>query len=214
MGLICIAGTIELAVASVWSYATYRWAFLSTIAVVSYFAKAETAGDINGIFHIDPAALPMTMIAGSVMRFTSYLFFPMVAVFLVALFLAVLLFCGNELKEKSHTEKLSKWMRLGAILLSSSLAALSIYLHLNEQGIRFKLYRIAQATDFVSSFECQGIDSRMYNALFIGPEQRRVLIAPKLLQNFVPGQSTEYMDITQPVEIPARLQELECVPSN
>jgi hypothetical protein len=211
--LISIGAMLELALASVAKYASFRWGFAAVLAFVTFFAKAQAMADLNSIFHIDPAALPMTLLAGVTMRFASYLFWPMASIAAFSFLALIIMKCGPVLQGKSEIEKISMASN-GLFALVTSLMALGIiHFQLSDEGIKGKLYRLAHDSDFVSKFDCNGFDSKYLDALFIGPDQRKALFARKLSSEFVLNVDQEPPELLKSVDIPKDFVIAECIPS-
>jgi hypothetical protein len=101
------------------------------------------------------------------------------------------------------------WLRWFASMLAFGLLLFFDLARLGNQERAQLLYRVAQASDFVAAFRCQGVESKGLTGLFIGPEQRRVLLAPVIedpdfLLKDVPG-------LFKPVKIPEEFPIVECV---
>lgn len=213
LGLASIAGYIEAFMKSALGFESFRWIFAAGIAFIVYLSRVDTVNDINAIFHIDASALPLTTIAGTAMRFASYMFWPMVAVCAVSTLFIAFMMWGSILDDKADLEKISLGIRVFAALLASGLAAMFIYAQLADAAISAKLYRIAHSSDFVSKFNCEHIESDKFDVLFIGSEQRRVLVAPKIQpEDMLFNTRKQQPAILMPVKIPEYFTVMECSP--
>lgn len=213
MGLVSIAGYIEAVAKSALGFESFRWIFAAGIAFIGYLSRIDATNDINAIFHIDASALPLTAIAGTAMRFASYMFWPMVAVFCISAIFVVLMIWGTILEGKDDIEKIALGIRVFAALVASGLAAIFVHAQLADAAISAKLYRIAHSSDFVSKFNCEHIESEKYDVLFIGPEQRRVLVAPKIPpEDIFFNPRRQQPTILLPVNIPVYFPVMECSP--
>lgn len=195
-------GLAEFKVTSLW------WAAL--FAVLGYFARISALNDVNQLFHIDPVAVPMTLVAASVMQFFVWMKWPFMVVALGSLIALLLMWKGTYFDvEVNETERMASGWLTVSNLVSCALAATFISYQLDEDGRKQKLYRTAHAADFVSQFTCVGIDKAHFSVLFIGPEQRRILIAPKLPEPvlFV-NRSPEFL---QALKVPKEFPVTECI---
>lgn len=213
LGLFSIAGFVETKMKSALGFESFRWVFVSALACVAYLSRVDAVNDINGVFHIDAGALPLTTIAGTVLRFATYMLWPMGFVFAISVLLIVGMFRGCLLDGKDDIEKMGLGTRVFAAALSSGLAMLLILTQLKDDGIKSKLYRVAHKADFVGSFNCQGIDPNKFAALFIGPEQRRVLLAERIPDDTSIFNATGLQpELMRPVSIPAYFPIMDCSP--
>lgn len=211
LGLFSIAGYLELVAKSIWGFESFRWGFAACIALFSYLSRIDAANDINMLFHVDASALPLSTIAGTAMRFAAWMRWPMVFVFIASLIAIGLMVFGSLLQEKDDVEKFAVGIRIFAATIASGLAWLFIHAQLSDDGIRLKLYRIAHTADFVDKFNCKGYDSNKFDGLFIGPEQRRVLIAPKIAQvNQLFNADQQPPELMQTVDVPQYFPIVEC----
>ena len=81
---------------------------------------------------------------------------------------------------------------------------------LDGAGRQQKIFRIALAADFVSEFSCSGINNKKFSVLFIGPEQRRVLVVPRIPEPSLLGNGSP--EFLQSLNLPAEFPVLDCVP--
>lgn len=213
LGLISIGGLLEAWIKPALGFEIVRWVFVSGLAFVVYLSRIDAVNDINAIFHIDASALPLTSVAGTVMRFATYMRWPMVIIFAVSLLTMGLMAWGTVLEGKDEMAKIGLGVRVFAALVSSGLAWCLIHFQLNDAGLSAKLYRIAHKSDFVGSFNCKSIDPQIFDVLFIGPEQRRVLAAPKIQgdTNFTDEQEQQ-PELMRPVSIPNYFSVTDCSP--
>ena len=170
---------------------------LAALAVLSFFAHGQAAGEVNAIFHVDAAAFPHATTAATVFIVLSWLFWP--AVGAVALSLAGAL---RSLHRKSAAAAVTGL----TVLLGSATIAGAVGLQLRDAGARANdIYQVARALDFDERFECDrgvpGIDG----AAFIGTEQARALIAPRLVVNPRGAHA-----LFRHVEVPAHFEIAAC----
>lgn len=186
------------------------WAVMA--AFLAYFARAAAVDDVNAVFHVDASALPMAVLAGTVMHLFSWLRLPFLAVCLVSAFAIVGMLRGTQWDERTgEGEKFALFVIALMSLFVCGIGAAFISAQLDEGGRRQKLYRIAHATDFSGTFRCAGVDDRAYSVLFIGPDQRRALVAPKVPPPSLFGQRTH--EFLRSLRYPGEFPVVECVPS-
>lgn len=182
------------------------------LAILAYFARVAALDDVNRVFHIDPSALPMTLAAANVMRFFIWMEWPFIIMASISFVVLMLIAKGTYFSEDMpENERAASGILVFSIMMNCILCAAFIHFHLDEQGRQQKLYRTAHATDFVSTFHCQGIDADKFSVLFIGPEQRKVLVAPKLPAPLLFGKrSAEFL---QALMVPAEFPTVDCAPT-
>lgn len=210
-GLLVALGALEEAFASsVSSFRSAQWAVAALIAVVTYLGRMQAINDLNSIFHIDASALPMTLTAGTVLNVAAKLSWFFVALAGVGAASLVLMYLGVVFDEK--TEEVRKLRAVSvafAVVVSCGVSAGFAHVHLKEDLRQQKLYRLAHMTDFSGSFRCEGIDSQANDVLFIGPEQRRVLVAPKLPTDLM--QDERQPELLQQVAVPPEFELKDCI---
>lgn len=215
IGLMALGGAVEkifdkgfddFKVSTLW------WAII--LGIVGYFARMYALVDVNSIFRVDPSALPMTIIAASAIQVFSWMKVPFIFVAVLSLFVIIGMLRGRYFDaDASDGAKAASAFLVVSNLVCCSVAAIFISQHLNEESRKQKLYRIALATDFVSQFDCAELSSKTVSVLFIGPEQRRVLVAP-LLEPSMPvifAQPTS--QFLTPVTVPSEFPVMNCTPS-
>jgi hypothetical protein len=111
----------------------------------------------------------------------------------------------------SEEEKTASYFLTICNFFCCGLAVLFIFRHLDDEGRAQKIYRTAHAADFVSKFDCAGWSGENVSVLFIGPEQRRILVAPNLPEPSLFSQKTS--EFLQPLKIPAKFPVVECTPT-
>jgi hypothetical protein len=210
-GLVVALGALEEVFASsLTTFKSAQWAVAALIAVVAYSGRVQAINDLNSIFHIDASALPMTLTAGTVLNVAALLFWFFVALAVAGVISLVLMYGGAVFDEKTEEVKKLRAVSVAfAVVISCGVSAGFAYVHLKENFRQQKLYRLAHMTDFSGSFRCEGIDAEASSVLFIGPEQRRVLVAPKLPTDQI--QDERQPQLLQQVAIPSEFEVRDCV---
>lgn len=213
VGFFALAGTVEKVLGSgfgEFKVSALWWAAL--LAVLSYFARLSALVDVNSVFHIDPSSLPLTVIATSVMHMFLWMKFPFIAISVLALFVLALMLSRNYFGDDvSGEERTASGFLTFSNFVCCGLAAAFISNHLDDESRRQKIYRTAHAADFVSEFDCAGWTSENVSVLFIGPEQRRILVAPHLPEPSMVAQKTS--EFLQPLKVPKTFPVVECIPT-
>ena len=146
----------------------------AALACLSFFAHGQAEGEVNAIFHADATAFPHATAAATVFIVLSWLFWPAVAAIAASLAGA-----AHSVHRKSAGAAVTGL----TVLLGSATIAGAVGLQLLDGAARANdIYQVARALDFNERFECDrgipGIDG----AAFIGTEQSRALIAPRLAE--------------------------------
>ena len=209
LGLLVVVGYVELIVGRALGFKSATWAIGAGLAIVGYVCHVEAAQAVNGIFHVDVSALPLTVAAGTALLMFAFFKWAMLCACAVsATILIVLSF--DILHRDTPTEAVSNFCAAIAATLFSGFAFVVAYNQLSDDMLRSKLYRVAHDTDFSAFYDCVGHDPKRFDALFIGPDQRRALFAPKLddeeLQERINGRAA----IMLPVEIPEAFEVADC----
>ncbi|WP_044270357.1 hypothetical protein [Pseudomonas fluorescens] len=185
------------------------WGFL--LATLGYVGRLRAVADVNAIFHVDASAFPLTMIAGTTLHMAKLMFWPCIGVVLITACILVLICMGSYFESASSAEE--KWgvvVPTITALITCGIGALFISSNLSPERRAEILYRTAHTTDFNDTFRCAGIDDRQYSAIFLGPEQRRVLLAPKLQEFSLEKKAY----VLKRAEVPEDFSILECFPDN
>ena len=74
-GFLTVANSIEN-LASRWGVAQGKWVLALVFGVIVYVERGRAMGDINAVFHVDPAALPMTLVAITATRTAMFFKWP------------------------------------------------------------------------------------------------------------------------------------------
>lgn len=181
-----------------------RYACLAVFTLGAYVARVNGLNDINSVFHIDPGALPLTAWVATALHMLKLLQPFFIGGLASAIYLAF-----DRAKGWSGIYEDKDWIHW---TVCSVALGLFVIIGLARTGTDARaqfLYRVSQDTDFVSKFACQGIEATGVVGLFIGPDQRRVLLAPEI-------HDSEFFDrevprLFKPVKIPKEFPILDCV---
>ena len=145
---------------------------LGALALASFMAHAQAADEINAIFHFDASAFPHALAAGTAFVLLSWLLVP-----IVLLCLASLLYAAAPFWRKSFRAAVAGTCVLFASLMFLGLVGFQMFDPAQRAN---NIYQVARAMDFNSSFECSGAMPGSDGVAFVGPDQRRGIVAPKL----------------------------------
>lgn len=152
-------------------------------------------------------ALPLTTIAMTVISFALYMYIPMVIILIASVAILILIAIDRIYEDAKDPERIRIIILLTTASVTAVIFTILVYDIRKENTLKYITYRIAQKTDFVSSFNCIGIDQKVSNVLFIGPEQKRILVAPKIT-----SEPKNHLDITAPVKVPDNFYLGDCLP--
>lgn len=187
------------------------WAVL--VGVFTYIGRIGAVSDINRIFHIDASAFPLTLFASTAIHVAVLLFWPIVVMLSFVLLLLIVMWKGDYFGNYEEAEeKFSQVIPTVVIACTLGFSAFFIYGRLCDDENRSEIiYRIAHASDFSSSFRCLGLSEEEDRVLFIGPDQRRVLVAPKIVEPIL--SMSKKAEILKDVYIPKEFRTVDCIPS-
>jgi hypothetical protein len=159
-------------------------------ALATFVAHGKAVGEINSIFPIDASVLPHATAAASVMLIATWSFWAvLIPTCIISAFCAI---CHYK-KAQAGNATMS-FAVFVATLLWASLIDHQIAPERKRQG---NLYQIALEFDFNKRSKCSGLPEGAEGVAFIGPDQRRAIIAPRLVVTKVVPTS-----IFREVEVP------------
>ncbi|WP_141749568.1 hypothetical protein [Duganella phyllosphaerae] len=169
---------------------------LGAIGLVSYLAHGQAGEEVNAIFRQDASAFPYTTTAATAMTIASWAFWPVIIVYLLVL--AHLIWRVTKFDEK-HAFAMTM-----VIVNMASFVSFIEHQTRDDGNRKGNLYKIALAMDFNNYFRCANATERTNHVAFIGSDQKRAIVAPKLVMrnNNPAGFST--------VEIPAHFPLTTC----
>ncbi|MBX8588635.1 hypothetical protein K5D56_04510 [Pseudomonas cichorii] len=182
-------------------------AWIVLFAYFAYVAKAQAVSEINSIFHVDAALLPMTLLAVTVLQVMSLLFWPVIV---ISTLIVLVAYVWRDDFFGSHGG-----LAIVITLIISAVAQI-IFAGLvwgwvdSSAQRKSTIYRIAHFADFSSSFRCKDLDESKLSVLFVDPAKARVITAPKIPE-FVLSFSRKPTWL-QPVTIPKEFPQRTCVP--
>ncbi|QZI73706.1 hypothetical protein K5F93_15580 [Pseudomonas protegens] len=173
-------------VKSLWGFTVTKLLVSIVLSCVVIYARGKAAGYINGVFHVDASALPITLVyITGLMVFK--LLLPFVFAITITLFVAHIFAAIGWLKDKL-TGKQNELPPLYS-LLSVFVSGVILFYgwnwsngQLSDSRVPEKVYLMAHALDFNQSHECANIDANK-PVVFLGNAQESVLVAPYKLEN-------------------------------
>lgn len=173
-------------VKSLWGFTVTKLLVSIALSCVVIYARGKAAGYINGVFHVDASALPITLVyITGLMVFK--LLLPFVFAIATTLFVVHIFTAIGWLKDKL-TGKQDELPPLYS-LLSVFVSGVILFYgwnwsngQLSDSRVPEKVYLMAHALDFNQSHECANIDANK-PVVFLGNAQESVLVAPYKLEN-------------------------------
>ncbi|UQS18262.1 hypothetical protein JJN09_27420 [Pseudomonas sp. HS6] len=195
------------------NYAVSAFFWTILLGAATYFAKMKAVSDINSIFPFDASALPMTLVAGTVIQLSIFLFWPLVTCAAVTAIYFFFKIRDSEFWSETHKNPLAVIFSAALIFFMTGMSAFYVNHFFSETKRLHILYRVAHAADFSSNFNCAGVDPQQYHVLFVGPEQRRISIAGIIPETFL-YFGPRVADIVQEVTLPSKesLELQDCLP--
>ncbi|PWF47750.1 hypothetical protein [Massilia glaciei] len=148
---------------------------LATFALATYVAHGRAVGEVSAIFQIDASALPHATTAASAMVIATWIYLAAVLPILIDSAVLMLYYYGKS--EGGNA------MIAFAILISSVLwAGLLNFQAMPAHARKSNLYQIALEMDFNKRSHCSGLPADSEGVVFLGPDQRRATVAPRLVE--------------------------------
>lgn len=173
-------------VKSLWGFTVTKLLVSIALSCVVIYARGKAAGYINGVFHVDASALPITLVyITGLMVFK--LLLPFVFAITTTLFMVHIFTAIGWLKDKL-TGRQDELPPLYSLLSVFASGVILFYGwnwsngQLSDSRVPEKVYLMAHALDFNQSHECANIDANK-PVVFLGNAQESVLVAPYKLEN-------------------------------
>lgn len=173
-------------VKSLWGFTATKLLVSIALSCVIIYAKGKAAGYINGVFHVDASALPITLVyITGLMVFK--LLLPFVFAITITLFVVHLFAAIGWLKDKfiGQQDELPPLYSLLSVFVSGVIIFYGWNWsngQLSDSRVPEKVYLTAHALDFNQSHQCANIDANK-PGIFLGNVQESVLVAPYKLEN-------------------------------
>lgn len=174
-------------VRSLWSFTATKFLVSVILSGLVFYARGRAAGFINGVFHIDASALPITLVLT-----TGLMVFKLLVPFVLAV--AIILFLVHSLNGIGWFKNKLTGEDAGLPPLYSFLAIFvsGVILffgwnwssgQLGDSRVPEKVYLMAHALDFNQLHECANVHAEQ-PVVFLGNAQESVLVAPYRLEDF------------------------------
>lgn len=174
-------------VRSLWSFAITKFLVSIILSVVVLCARGKAASYLNGVFHIDASALPITLVLTTGLLVLKWLV-PFILTVAVALSLVHGLIGAGWIKGKLDGSSVDEPPLYS--LLSFLVSGVILYFgwgwssdQIADSRVPEKVYLMAHALDFNYSHECANVAANQ-PVVFLGNSQESVLVAPYRLADF------------------------------
>jgi hypothetical protein len=173
---------------------------LGLLALATFIAHGQAVGEVNAIFLVDASALPHTTTAASAMVIGAWLLWAvLLPVLAVSSIFAIFYYVKSRLGD---------FMIAFAICLACiTWVALVAQQAGPELRRKSNLYQIALEMDFNKRSSCVGLPKGAEGVLFIGPDQRRAIVAPQKVMIETRG---EFGKLVPQLQIPSNFQVVDC----
>ncbi|WP_426105443.1 hypothetical protein [Massilia sp. TSP1-1-2] len=169
-------------------------------ALATFVAHGQAVGEVNNIFHIDASSLPHATTAASAMAIGAWLFWAVLIPATVASG-AWLIRCASALRWGDAT--------ITAAIFFAGVTWSAVVGHQAAPDVRRQsnIYRIALAMDFNKRSNCEGVPAASEGVVFIGPDQKRAIVAPPRVDILSRGG---FSSLVPQVQVPTEFQIVEC----
>lgn len=169
-------------------------------AVVTFAAHGRAVGEVNAIFQIDASALPHATAAASAMTIGTWLFWTVLVPVTFASGAWFVRCCAIRLYGDATIA--------GAILVAGAAwCGLIGHQAAPDQRRQSNLYQIALAMDFNKRSHCLGVPHDSEGVVFIGPDQRRAIVAPRRVEISSRGR---FSSLVPQLQVPPSFPIVEC----
>ncbi|MES3021072.1 MAG: hypothetical protein V4857_05750 [Pseudomonadota bacterium] len=148
---------------------------LAMIALATYVAHGKAVGEVNAIFQLDASALPHATTAASAMVIATWIYMAAVLPTLIGSAVLMLYYYG---KSEGGNALIAFAILMCAVLWAGLLNVQAVPAHARKSN----LYQIALEMDFNKRSHCSGVPMDSEGVVFIGPDQRRAIVAPRLVE--------------------------------
>lgn len=193
---------------SLWGFASTKFLVSVILSGVVLYSRGSAAAYVNGVFHVDASALPITLVfTTGLLIIKLVLPFVLFAAFLLSLahvLISVGWVKGKLAGQAPHEPPMYSVL---AVFVSSVILYFGwCWSHdqIADSRLPEKVYVMAHALDFSYSHECDNIP-RDRPVIFLGSAQEAVLVAPYKLSSF---DFAEFFENT--VSVPMNFSRMKC----
>lgn len=144
---------------------------LAAVAVATFVAHGAAGVEVNEIFPYDPSNFPHALAAASAMIIVSWLYWAIVPILLAS--------AGSFIYHFFKSEGSNTVISCCVALSFVSIVSLITYQVHPANARGNNIYQIALEMDFNKRHHCVGVPDGSEGVVFIGPEQRLALVAPR-----------------------------------
>lgn len=195
-------------VRSLWSFASTKFLVSIILSGVVLYARGKAASNINGVFHVDASALPITLVFTTALLVLKLLV-PFILTVALMLSMVHALIGAGWLKGKLDGKAADQppLYSLLSVLVSSVILYFGFSWssdQIADSRVPEKIYLMAHALDFNYSHECANVAANR-PVVFLGNAQESVLVAPYKLADF------DFSDFFEtPVTVPTDFERQRC----
>ena len=173
---------------------------LGGLALTTFIAHGQAVGEVNSIFQIDASALPHTTAAASAMVIGAWAFW---VVFLPVLVISFICAVCLYLKSRHGESMIAFAIFLASVVWCSLIGQQAV----PEIQRKSNLYHVALEMDFNRRSHCVALPEGAEGVVFIGPDQRRAIVAPRKV---IINTQGKFGAIVPQIEIPSNFQIVNC----
>lgn len=193
---------------SLWSFASTKFVISVILSGVVLYSRGSAAAYVNGVFHVDASALPITLVFTTgllvIKLVLPFILTGALALSLVHGFIGVGLIKGKLAGAEAHEPPLYS-------VLAFFVSGVILYFdwgwshdQIADSKVPEKVYLMAHALDFNYAHECSNVDSDL-PVIFLGTGQEAVLVAPYKVRSF---DTARFFEGT--VQVPTDFMRMRC----
>jgi hypothetical protein len=205
---ICVSLERSAVFRSFFSFASTKFLVSVILSGVVVYSRGKAAGYVNGVFHVDASAFPITM-AFTTGLLVIKLVLPFVLFTALVLSIVHIFVSAGWVKGKLNGE--ADYFPPLSSVLSVFVSGVILYFgwgwshdQIADSRVPEKVYLMAHALDFNYSHECSNVALNT-PVVFLGSTQEAVLVAPYKLRAF---DFADFFEKT--AEIPTRFMRVRC----
>jgi hypothetical protein len=182
------------------SFRSAKTLAVGLLALASFVAHGQAVGEVNAIFEIDASALPHTTAAAAAMVIGNWALWIVLLPVCIVSAVCLCVFYGRSRYGEST-------ISFAILMASLTWGALVFQQAGPELRRKSNLYQIALAMDFNKRSHCDGLPEGTEGVVFIGPDQKRAIVAPRKV--VVPTLG-DFGVLVPQIKIPESFKIVEC----